>query len=365
MAEAQQTETDNILADVLAAQSELAGEQGGEEKGGGAQEQAPPRTEETAEQTAQRERDELGRFKAKGEETPDKPTEEKTRETLKVKDPAVQAGAERQIAEKGQITNPDTLAPPGPWRGAAKIDYARLPESIRSEIRTQWDEIEKGRGEFAPLQQAIAPYRDSWVQAAGSVENALHQFGAFWNAYLTNPRGLIDHIARTRGIDLGQPAGQQPENGGTPQTPDINSVVAQAVQQAIAPIQQRFQQTEQQKIVSEIEAFRADPAHPYFNDVAEQMVLRINAARAAGQRLSLQDAYDHEVWANPAIRERLISQRTEEAKKNQAAEVERANKARAASLRGSPLPGGASGTTGQGSSVLDDVRAAAAEIAGA
>ncbi len=325
---------------------------------------------ETAQEKADRARDEQGRFRA----------EDKPRETLKLKDPKEKQPAalapsgpettgtkpaEEVAAPDGQAApkaGDEPIAPPAEWKGAGKVQWNKLPKAIQSELRETCEGLAQAREQMAPLEQAIAPHRDTLVRDAGSVESGINQLMQFYNLFLTNPQGLIHHIARTRGIDLGAPQGQPPAQGGTPQTPDINSTIAQAVQQAIAPIQERFQQTETQQISQTIEAFRADPAHPYFNDVSVHMGHLIKAGAAK----DMQDAYDQAIWANPAIRTQLLAAQTEEAKTNQAAAADKARKAAAASLRGSPLPNGSSnGATSQGSSVLDDVRAAAAEIAGA
>jgi hypothetical protein len=85
----------------------------------------------------------------------------------------------------------------------------------------------------------------------------------------------------------------------------------------------------------------------------------------AGMAKNLPEAYDKAVRLNPAIWSALEKQQAEEAKGAQAAEAEKARRAAAASLRGSPLPNGnAGGGAGSNASVLDDVRAAAAELSG-
>jgi hypothetical protein len=78
----------------------------------------------------------------------------------------------------------------------------------------------------------------------------------------------------------------------------------------------------------------------------------------------MQEAYDQAVWANPVIRQHLTAAQAEEAKKASTAAAAKARQASSASLRGSPLPNG-SGAPSRGATVLDSVRAAAAEIEGA
>jgi hypothetical protein len=66
--------------------------------------------------------------------------------------------------------------------------------------------------------------------------------------------------------------------------------------------QERYQQTAQH-----VDAFAKDPAHPYFDEVTDGIAHFIEV-----EGLSLQDAYDRAVWANPVTREKELARiRTE------------------------------------------------------
>lgn len=354
-------ETDSLLDDVRAAATELAG--AADPPAAATTAEAPATTDTT--EAPGRARDEHGRFAPKATD------DERPTLTLKEKPPVDPAAVPAPNGEDKTAAPPtaadQTKAPeiPAPveWRGAAKTKWARLPREVQAEIAERHTAAEQRAAQYAPLEQAIAPYREAWTRDAGSVEQAIGQLGQFYRLYLDNPVGLIQHIAATRGINLGAPQGQQPPQGEAPQPPpDIASIVKHAVQQEIGPIQQRFVQTENQALNDTISAFAADPKHPFFQDVKVHMGQLLQAGAAK----DLNEAYDQATWANPTIRAHLMAQQQDETKKQQAADVAKANAARAASLRGSPLPGGASGSGGQNSnSVLEDVRAAAAENAGA
>jgi hypothetical protein len=354
----------SILDDVKAAMAENAGEA---PVPAASETPAEAPAGETAQQTADRVRDEQGRF-AKAEEG-------KPRETLKLKEKPQEQPAPSQA---GTVPSPTKDVPAAPavqngldapplhWKGSQKVAWGKLPAEVRQGVLDDHKALQDERAQFEPLTKALEPFREAFVREAGSMESAVAQLGQFHQASLTNPTGLALHILQARGIDPRQFAaqilGQQPQ-GGTPpqpQAPDINSVVAQAVQQAIAPIQQRFEQTDQQQTLSVIETFRADPKHPFFEDVKVHMghLLRAGVAK------DLQDAYDQATWANPVIRQHLTSAQAEEAKQASSAAAAKARGAAAASLRGSPLPNG-SAATGSGATVLDDVRAAMTELSGA
>lgn len=344
MAEIQPTETDNILADVMAAQQELEGVP----EAGAPEAEVPP--QETAEQSAQRARDEAGRF-AK---------EDKPRETLKLKEkPAAEAPVEAPPQTQEAKPAAEPIPPPVEWKGGGKVQWNKLPKDVQAELRQTYDSVAAAKEQYAPLEAAIAPHRDVLVRDAGSVERGIGELMNFYKLYLDNPVGLIQHIARQRGVDLGQAVGQ-PSQSTQPVPPDINSIIAQAVQQATAPLHERFQQTENQQIESTLSAFASDPKHPYFQDVREDMGLLLSNGKAK----TLEEAYSKAVRMNDGIWSQLEEEKAKEAKGSRTADVAKANVARAVNLRGSPIPG-ASGAVSSSSSVHDDVRAAAAEIAGA
>lgn len=349
----------SILDDVRAAASEVAGEPVERETPEleAPVEQAPV---ETAQQTADRQRDEAGRFKAKADG--------EKRETLTLKDkavtqPATEAATTTAPVKDGAKPLEGLEIPPVNWKGSAKISWGKLPAPVRQELVEQHARVAAAEAEIVPLKEMIDLNRESMVRHAGSVNEGMRQLFAFHEMSLTKPLDLIQHIAQSRGIDLralfGGQQGTQP--GTQPQQPDIQAIIDRTVQQRLQPFQAQIEQRENQQLQSTIDAFRSDPKHPYFEDVKAHMgqLLKVGAAK------DMQDAYDQAIWANPAIRTQLLAEQAEEAKRNNAAEAQKARLASRASLRGSPIPGATSGQASQGSSVLDDVRAAAAELSGA
>lgn len=307
-----------------------------------------------------RARDEQGRFaKAEGEKRPTltvKPKEQPAEPKPAAQ--AVSAGQEQPQTQQQQPANP-----PAWWKGAGKIDWKRLPGSIQGELSEYVGGLEKERAEVAPLKEMLDLNRETLVREAGSVHEGVRQLLAFHQLSIDRPLDLIQHIARSRGIDLraafaGQP---QAQPGNPQQPPDIASLVAQAVQQHLAPIQEQEQQRQYQSNLQTVQSFAEDPAHPYFNDVAPHMERLLTA----GVAKDLHDAYDQAVWANPTIRAALQAQANEEAEKTRKEAAEKARKAAAASVRGSPVPDVQRGAGGGQKSVRDAVRDAFSEHAGA
>ncbi len=358
----------SVLEDIAAAQAELRGdkpeiEPAGEEAAG-----------ETAQQVADRERDEAGRFKAKAE----KPEGGDGRKTLTLKEKAAPLGRVAadgrsvSYAEEGDTgAKPlppeivdgkpvDRIAPPASWKGAAKIRWDGLPRPIREEIAREYGEVDAARGELSPLKELFDVNRDFLVNQAGSLPNAMARMMQFARMSVDNPVALAEHILRSKGIDPraafgGQP-GQAPAQG---QQPDIQALIAQHVSQALQPFVAQTEQQQTQQIQSTIDQFASDPKHPYFNDVRSLMGVYLKEGTAK----TMDEAYDMAVWANPTIRASLISERSEASGEQQQQAVQRARAAQRTNLKGSPLPNGASkGNGAANASVLDDVRAAAEEL---
>lgn len=70
-------------------------------------------------------------------------------------------------------------------------------------------------------------------------------------------------------------------------------------------------QEKSEMVMKQIEAFASDPAHPYFDDVANDIVAHINAGA------SLPDAYEKAVWSNAAVREKRMALMREDAVKKE------------------------------------------------
>ncbi len=346
----------SILDDVRAAVAESAGTQDAPER-----EVETPREPETEQARAERVRDEAGRFA----------TADGTKETITEKDLAAKPvevkpnGTPPVVAEQPQAAKPgeERIAPPLEWKGAGKVKWDRLPREVQTEIRDNLAAVAAERAEVAPLKELIDHARPMLVREAGSVAEGFRQLIAFHELSLTKPFDLIQHIATSRGIDLRAAFAGQPEQGAQPQgQPDIGQYIAQAVQQHLQPYTQQIEQRETQQYTQTIEAFRADPSHPYFEDVKGHMAILLKNGAAK----DLGEAYEQATWAQPAIRATLMQRQAEEADRTRKAEVDKARKASAASLTGSPIPNASSNGAGNpNASILDDVRAAAAQLAGA
>ncbi len=163
-------------------------------------------------------------------------------------------------------------------------------------------------------------------------------------------RQALQAIAQKYNVDLSIPlpqGGQQAAPAFQPQQ------VTQLVQ---AEIEKQRQTQEQARLKSEIEAFAADPANTYYEDVKPVMAGLLQSGAAS----SLKDAYDQALWARPDIRSTLTAQlNTDQETKRLADAKAKADAAKRASVSVSGAPGSLTPANGAviERSLEDEIRA--------
>lgn len=234
---------------------------------------------------------------------------------------------------------------PMSWSPEAKAAFATLPDAVKAAIAKRETEVDDGfrkKGEslkrYEPLDNVIAPYREKWSMRGIDEATAVKQLLAASDWLERNPREALGYLAQQYGVSLGQQAQGQP-GVQSPQQAQPHPQV-QTLQQQIQQLESQFrQQTEAQEqarkaeLLSQIEAFRNDPANVYFDNVRPHMGALLNS----GQAKDLQDAYDQAVWANPETRALLI--KDQEAKRQKEAQTKAKEKAETARKAGASVTG--------------------------
>jgi len=331
---------------------------------------AEPAPVETEAAKAERLRDEAGRF-AKGEEkretlklkpkeTPNAPKEPER----KAQEPANQASAAQ--APKPEATQ---VSPPPHWKGGAKVDWNKLPATVRESIA----EDHKHVAAVMPIKQAVAQYEERFQREFGGTDRALGTILGAWQFARQSPVEFAKQFVQQYNIDphalvAGNP-GQQPVQGLSQE---------QQLDPALAPIMERLQRAEtalqqfaqqpvlqqQRQIETDIQKFQTamkpdgSVAHPHFNDVKAHMGALMTTP---GGPQSLDEAYEQACWANPQVRASLIAAHQASQESERRAAIARAQGA-AVSVSGAPGVNGAHRAPMQ--SVSDELRAVMAEAKG-
>lgn len=226
---------------------------------------------ETAEDT--RERDELGRFKAK-EDAPAEVVAEPVAEAQAVEAPKVEADA-----------------PPARFMAEAKAAWATTPPAVKAEINRSFAEMERGLQQH---QQTIAPLKQFIDMAGGpgQLAQAAQRYIGIEQMLAQDPLKGLDTIARNLGTDLrtiaahvmGQPAPDQ--NAELQQLRQQNQQMAQQLQGVQA---EKARTTEQQ-----VTKFAEE--HPRFGELSNVIAWTLKTGLAA----DLPSAYAYAERLNPA-----------------------------------------------------------------
>lgn len=242
-------------------------------------------------------------------------------------------------------TDPADIAP-NTWKKEAAEKWATLPPEIKAEIQRRENDVHKGIAQYREaanfgeaIHKAITPYTDTLQRLGVTPDAAISELmAADHKLRFGNPQEKVAYfaqLAQNYSIDI----------GGVQQYADSQPYVdpaTQALQQQFNQLQnyvQQQQQTQQQQAQqqfieqanAEVSKFAADPANKHLPAVTDQMAMLIQANPA----LSLKDAYDQSVWANPQTRALMIAEQQAAQAAAAKAKAEAAKKAGSA-VRGRP-----------------------------
>ena len=289
------------------------------------------------------ERDERGKFKKGEVKTPAKPDQQAN-------------GIPQETAPK--------LKAPGSWKAGVRDKFNALDPDVQNEIMRREREISTGFNEINDIKK----FRDSFQNSMGqfshvinaeggrpleTIHNLMTTANVLYTGTPMQKAQTVGAIIKNFGISVemlddllsgnaqGQ-AYQQPQS----QQPDLSHLVQSQVNQALAPwLQQQAQQQAQldKEVVSELDAFMADPANEFVNDVADTMADLLDASAKRGQKMDLQTAYSRAILAHNDIAE-LVEQRKQQSQQQMSAAKVAAAKRKAISIKGSPTPAPPIGT---------------------
>lgn len=262
------------------------------------------------------------------------------------RDDAAETEATPVEAEAAQETSAETA--PAPEKKAAPESWgaekAALWDGLAPEVQEQFlrreeqmkagfDKI-KGDYEFGrSLRDVYAPYRPL-LEAAGVNEAQATQYLLEAHRVLSTSgpaqkAAYFQTLAKQYGVDLGA----EPADSAAPLELRSLQEQVQMLQSTITTREQASLREAQQKVTKEVEAFAGDPANAYFDEVANDIAVILKGSPG----ISLKEAYDKAVWANPTTRakEQAKSQTELEKKLRENARLDalKASKAASATIR--------------------------------
>lgn len=283
-----------------------------------------------AQDLAQQQRDENGRFKAKEE--------------------GIQPGPKSGPRQAGERA-------PASWRPDVREHWAQLPETVRSEIQRREVEVQRTLQESAEARKAydavmrtVAPY-EAFIRAEGSnpiqaIDNLMATAAKLRTGTAPELASMVAGIVNQFGIGrFGNGFIQALDAALAGQSPVVDpqqAAMEQVLNQRLAPVQQMLTQFQQAQVAqqeriaqaaqSEVEQF-LDRAE-FGNDVREDMADIMETAARRGQDLSLADAYKKACLMNDRVLSVLKARKQAQSAQTQTQAAQRARSA-AVSVSGS------------------------------
>ena len=250
----------------------------------------------------------------------------------------------------GPKAGPKVDKAPASWRPEVREHWAKLPESVRSEVARRETEVQRTLQETAQARQ----YADA-------ISRTFQPYEAYIKAEGANPMQVIDNLMGTAvrlrtatGPELanlmagmvqqfgtgrfGQPFIDMLDSalaGNAPRQDPAQMQIQQTIQQQLAPVQQfmsQFQQAQAaqqaqvaQQAMSEVETFISKVE--FGNDVRNEMADLMEVSARRGQQLSMQDAYKQACMMNPQVRSALQARQKNKQAQTQTGIAQRARAA--------------------------------------
>ena len=268
-------------------------------------------------------------------ETPDQPPEQET--APEQEPPPV---AELKPDEKPDEKPPEARQPPKSWAKDKHELWSKLPPEAQDYYehreKQMLDGIEQYKGDAGygkQMRDALLPYK-AIIDAQGISEPQAVQYllNAHYRLTQGSPeqrKSAYEQLGRNLGLIAADPA--NPDQKVDPMVQQLQEKL-NGIESALTASQQAEYQQAQQRTVAEVNQFASDAAHPYFDEVADDIAIYIKSGA------SLKDAYERAVWANPVTRAkeqgRLQTEAEAKLREKAKTDAEAARKATAANMRG-------------------------------
>ena len=212
---------------------------------------------------------------------------------------------------------------PKTWTKEALAEWASVPSRVRQEIQKREEDFLRGITKYkegadlgSRYDSVVEPFRP--ILAAENID-PVQLFQSFASNHYLLSRGteeqklsLAENLITGYGINFQALIDRIGNRVTAPIDPEIESLKQQIAQlnQAQASQQTAAKQSAEQQVSAAVDAFAADPAHPYFDELSDDIAKLLSSGIAA----DLQDAYDRAVYANPVTREKVLSSLSEQQK---------------------------------------------------
>lgn len=330
-----------------------------------------PKQGETPAQTAERVRDERGRFAAGEAVAKTAADAEKQAEGI------VDPNAQQQLKPEGEQPAPKPLDAPRSWKPGAREHWGSLPPDVQQEVLRRESEVYRfaqntaqARQVYDTLGQLSQQYAPALaaegVDIVTATQNLMGMVGRLRFGTPHERAQTIVGLIQSYGVDVealdaalvngmggqnGQPVQGQPQQFMDPRVDQLMGAITQAQNQRVEQVRQNAAQ--------EVTTF--GQGKDFFEDVREDMADLLELAARRKIDMTMEQAYERACRMNPEI-DRVVSQRNAAAAagQNSQGSIARARLA-SSSVRSTPSNAPAKGNAPQ--NLRDDLEASWGEAA--
>lgn len=272
-----------------------------------------------------------------------------------------EAPTEPVRAQTPAVEAPKVYDPPKSWKKEMHEHWTKLDPTVQGYFVEREEQLLNGFKQFNPIKDALTPHLDYLnqrnIQAPYAVDSLLRAHRMLTEGPIEQRKAFYEQLGRN--LQIIQEA-QQEQAGQQPIDPMVQQL-RQKLTSLEATLQERSQRELEEAratVKKEVDAFAADTkTHPYFEEVAAEIAIFVQ------QGMSLQDAYEKAVWANPTTRQKELTrvQTEHEAKIKENARLAALPKKKAAGVNVKSNGDGSAPTEPLGS-LEDTIRSAHREI---
>ena len=206
------------------------------------------------------------------------------------------------------VTSPMVRAVPKSWPKEMHEHWPKVDPKVQEYWETREKQMLDGLDQYKDhasfgksLREVLSPYRPI-IEAAGIDEAKAVQ--TLLNAHYRLTQGSLDQ-RQLAYQELGKNLGLAKDEQAAAVDPTTKALQDRlnALETSLTSREQATFVEAQTRVANEVEVFASDPAHTYFDEVADDIVAMIRSGA------SLQEAYDKAVWANPVTREKEYARR--------------------------------------------------------
>lgn len=203
----------------------------------------------------------------------------------------------------------EATPPPASWSKDKHEFWGKMPKEAQDYYlvreKQMLDGLEQYKGDAGlgkQMKEVFTPYK-AFLAAQGIDEPKAAQY--LMNAHYKLSHGAPNEkqayfrqLAESYGITL---SGVAPEESNIDPTVKALQEKVNALESNVTQREQALLNEHRNKVAKDVETFASDPKNPYFDEVADDIVLLLNGGA------TLQDAYDKAVWANPITRAKELA----------------------------------------------------------